>query len=188
MPKVKITLKVLRKKYAKGLEKAFKESIYAAYTRYNQKGYHRIISTAPRSKTANERWPVGFVSSKIKLVVKRRPPYTYQEVDVPGRHSKGSRAWRAWVVIKALHEGWTKLPFERTPTRKKALSFPVISGSSVPRKGGDLVTVRKVVQVKQITRNPWISRVWESLEPEFEGMLEVEVEKQKRKKKTKRIV
>lgn len=188
MAKIKITLKALRKKHAKGLERAFKESIYGAYTRYNQKGYHRIISTAPKSRTANERWPIGFVSSHIKLVVKRRPPYTYQEVDVPGKHSKGGRAWRAWVVLKTLHDGWTKLPFERTPTRKKALSFPVISGSSVPRKGSNRVTVKKAVQVKQIKKNPWIRRVWESLEPEFEGMLEVEVEKQKKRKRTKRIV
>jgi len=114
------------------------------------------------------------------LVTKRKPPYIYKEVDVPGKYSRRSRAWRAWVIIKTLHEGWKKLPFERKPTRKKAMGLPVIPGARVPRPGQSKLAIKKVVQRKQITLNPWIKRTFEAMEWEFPQELDRALERKKK--------
>lgn len=178
MPKIEWKMRILRKKYAEGLERGLVGCIYKAYTKWNRQAYRVIIRTAPESRTPSTRWPRGFVSSHIKLVPKRHHPYSYEEVDVPGKYSTGSRAWRAWLIIKTLHEGWKKLPFERRRTRKKggALAIPyLVPGQTLYRK--------KVVQRRQITLNPWIKRAWVSLEPNFAILLDREI---KRKRKIKR--
>lgn len=177
MPGINWKLKVIRKEYAKGLERGLVGAIYNAYSQLNRRAYILILQDAPRSKSPSARWPTGFVSSHIKLVTKRKPPYVYEEVDVPGKHTKGSRAWRAWLAIKTLHEGWKVLPFERKPTRKKVLKFP-IKGTAIFR--------RKTIQRRQVTFNPWITRVWKALEPEFPKILEDEIEKENRRKITKK--
>jgi len=187
LPRIRYSLKAFRKKYAEGLERGMKIAIYSAYSELNKQAFKRILTTAPKSRTPSTRFPVGFVSSYIKLVLKRRPPYFYEEVDVPGKFNKGSRAWRAWIVIKTLHDGWTRLPFERKPTRKKAVALPVYPGSSVPRPGKKRLVYRKTVQRRQIRLNPWIRRTWQALEPEFPRILEDAVEKENRKRKKERI-
>lgn len=184
MPAPYVDFRAIRKKAKKGLEKGMLGAVYRAYTKWNQRAYRYILSSAPISKTPSQRWPAGFVKSHIKLVTKKRPPYRYQEVDVPGKYSRGSRAWRAWIVIRALHEGWTTLPFERKPTRKKALGLPVIPGARVPRPGQSKIAVKKVVQKKQITLNPWIKRTFEAMEWEFPEELKkaiAEIKKEKEK-------
>lgn len=177
-----VDLNAIRKKYKKGLERGMLGAIYEAYSKWNERAHRYIISSAPISKTPSTRFPAGFVRSHIKLVTKKRPPYSYQEVDVPGKYSKGSRAWRSWIIIKALHEGWTKLPFERKPTRKKALGLPVIPGARVPRAGQSKIAVKKVVQKKQITLNPWIKRTFEAMEWEFPEELEKAIAQLKKEK------
>lgn len=186
MARIKYSMKILREKYAKGLKRGLLEAIYEAYTQWNEIAYRKILATAPKSKTPSERFPVGFVSSHIKLVTKKRPPYVYREVDVPGKNVRGSRAWRAWIVIRALHEGWTKLPFERRPTRKRALAWrPVIPGVRVSREGK--VVRRRAIQRKQIQRNPWIKTAFESLEPAFPNLLNEAIEKRNRRKRKEKV-
>lgn len=168
------------------------EALLRAYSKYNEIAYSRILAKAPKNvTTANERWPTGFVSSKIKLVTKKYPGgMSYQEVDIPGKSSKGSRAWRAWIVIKALHEGWKKRPFVRRPTRKKALAFPVMQETRVVRRRGvrrRIIVTPKAVQKKQITLNPWISLVWKELEPFFERYLKGELEKERHSQRVEKV-
>jgi len=179
MPEIGFSLKVIRKRYLGGLQKGLLRAIYRAYSRFNREAYKQIIITAPVSRTPSTRFPAGFVSSEIKLVTKRQPPYTYEEVDIPGKAVVGSRAWRAWVTIRALHEGWTSLPFERVPTRRRVLRMPLQTGQVIYRP--------KAVQATQITKNPWISRAWTSIEPKFPGILEEEIAKEKKEKKTEKM-
>lgn len=179
MAKIDWKLRVLRKKYAEGLDKGLVSALYRAYIHWNRQAYPIIVRTAPRSKTPSTRWPSGFVASHIKLVPKKKPPYSYEEVDVPGKFSTGSRAWRAWIIIKTLHEGWTKLPFKRKPTRKRVLKLP--GRPPHPRY------VREVVQERQLTFNPWITRVWKLLEPNFPIILKEEIAKTKKVKKKEKL-
>lgn len=191
MPEPFIRMRALRKKYTGGLARGNLEAIYSAYSKFNRKAYNRIIVTAPRSRTPSSRWPVGFVSSHIKLVQKRRRGgYSYWEVDVPGKSHKGSRAWRAWLAIQTLHQGWKRLPFVRRPTRRKALKFPVIPGMTVPQRKGrrDYIIARKAIQRRQARRNPWIKRAFEALEPMFPRILEEELKNKERRLIKEKIV
>lgn len=178
---------VIRKRYPRALGPALLEAIYSGFTRFNEVAYERILATAPKSKTPSPRWPVGFVSSHIQLVLHRRGRYSYKVVAVPGGTHKGSRAWRAWIALNALHYGWTKLPFERRPTRRKALGLPLVPGMEVPPKGGDKLPRKKAVQKRQITKNPWIERIWNSMLPQFLDYLDREFELQRRKKRKERL-
>lgn len=189
MPKILWKMRIIRKKYPKGISRALHEAIYEAYSELNRRAYLQILSTAPKSKTPSQRFPSGFVSSHIKLVTKKRPPYVYQEVDVPGKSVRGSRARRAWLIIKALHEGWKVLPFERKPTRRKALGIPVFPGARVsPRPGRTKIARAKAVQRSQITLNPWITKVWKSLGPSFEAILKERLAVKNRKKRKREEV
>lgn len=181
-------ISVKRKELRGGLKKGLVRAIYAAYSKWNRQAYQMILDTAPESKTPSDRFPKDFVKGHIKLVTKRRGGITYQEIDVPGKFSRGSRAWRAWIVIKALHEGWKKLPYPREPTRRKTLGIYWYPGRRVLRPGQKKLAVSRVVQRKQIKLNPWIARVWKRMGPEFKWIFKVEMEKEKRKKvKKKRI-
>ena len=180
-----MSMKVIRKKFKEGLVKANLRAIYRAYTEFNRKGYLGIISEAPVSTEPSERFPAGMVKSHIKLVIKRAPPYVYEEVDVPERDRPRSLAWRTWVIIQTLHGGWTSLPFERRPTRKQAMSLPLYPGRIYP-PGQTRTLVSKAVQRKQIQKNPWIPRVWKRIEPQFPGMLEEAIRRQPKKKKVTR--
>jgi hypothetical protein len=163
-------------------------SIYKGFTRFNQLAYRQIVARAPKSKTPTPRFPVGFVAGHIKLMERRRGKYRYQVVGVPGASSVGSRAWRAWVVIQALHYGWRTLPFERKPTRKKTLGIPVFPGMRVrPRNGQQVLPRRRVIQARQIRKNPWISRVWKSLEPQFRHFLRIAFQEMEAKRRKVRI-
>lgn len=179
------SLHAYRKHYPKRLNEAMLEAIYRSFSKFNEVAYRRIITTAPKSKTPSERWPVGFVTRHIKLVMQRRGSYSFNVVKIPGASHRGSRAWRAWIAINALHYGWAKLPFTRRPTRKKALALPFSPGMAVPQKS---LLKKKAIQRKQITKNPWISRVWQSLEPHFKTYLELAFEEQRRKKRKEKIV
>jgi len=177
--------KMIRTQYAQGLKRGTVGSVYKAYSRWNERVFRYVQSGAPISKNPSKRFPVGFVKSHIKLVVKRKPPYSYSEIDVPGKYSRRSRAWRTWVIIKTLHEGWKRLPFERKPTRKHAMGLPVIQGARVPKPGQTKIAVKKVVQRKQITFNPWIKRTFEAMEWEFPQQLAKALDEQK--KVTKKV-
>jgi len=179
--RVKYRLTMIRKKYAKGMTRALRTAIYRGFSDWNRTVYQRIISTAPKSKTANPRWPIGFVSSHIKLVTLRtRGGYHYEVVSVPGKSSRRSRAWRAWLAIMSLHEGFKKLPFTRRPTRKRAMAFPIMPGTSIVRS--------KVIQRKQITLNPWIQRAFDAFEPQFRWMLRAALDSEAKRTKTEKRV
>lgn len=183
---VKWKLRIIRKKYAEGLPRALTGAIYNAYSEFNRRGYNAIMREAPINRRGTVRFPAGFVKSQIQLVTKKKPPYEYQEVDVPGKYSRESRAWRAWLIIKVLHDGWTRLPFERRPTRKRAMGLPVYPGSAVPRPGADQLVYRKVTQRRQITLNPFIMRAWRLIEPQFTEILNSAIEVKRRERKTER--
>lgn len=188
MPKFKYKIFAKRRTPRKGLEKALRIAIYKAMSEWSRQAYLKIMATAPVSKTPSDRWPAGFVKSHIKLYTRRlRGGYSYDVVGVPGGTSVGSRAWRALVVIMALHYGWSKLPFTRAPTRKEALAFPVVQGAVVTRPGETKIVTKKAIQRKQIVRNPWITRAFESLESRFRSLLDGEIEKETSMKKKVKI-
>jgi len=185
--KPSFNLKVIRKKYKEGLAKGNLRAIYSAYSKFNERAYHYIQSTAPVSNTPSKRFPAGFVKGHIQLVTKRRPPYTYQEVDVPGKHSPRSRAWRTWVIINVLHSGWESLPFIRKPTRRRAMGLPVIQGGRLPEEGESKIAAAKAIQRRQIRLNPWITRTWEAIQWEYHEFLLKELEKQPKETETQRM-
>lgn len=183
---IKYRLRAWRRKYPKGLKKAFLEAIYQGFSNFNEEAYRKIISQAPESKTPNKRFQAGFVKGHIKLLERKtRGGYHYKVVGIPGASNRGSRARRAWLTILALHYGWQKIPFTRKPTRSKVLVFPATPGMVF----GEERKAYKAwaLQVRQIKKNPWIARVWEDLEPEFRTQVSQAFENIRRRNKKEKI-
>jgi len=60
------------------------------------------------------------------------------------------------------------------------MGLPVIPGARVPRPGQSKLAIKKVVQRKQITLNPWIKRTFEAMEWEFPQELDRALERKKK--------
>ncbi len=186
---IRFEFKVARRKYLKGLEKGLMTAAYRGYSKWQLHCYNMIQIKAPKGKVGFAGFPPGeFLKSQIKLVNRKRGSYRYKEVDVPTKFQIGSPGWRAWLVIKALHHGWKKLPFERPRKEKKmkgkhSMALPVLPGK-VPQPGYSKVFLKHAVQKKQITKRPWISKVWLDMGKYLKDYLEEAFGEEKSKKKT----
>ena len=204
--KTSLSLEIIRKRYRKDpRDKVMTKAIYEAYSKLNRAGYYEILSRTPETKTPGRaiqsgRWQPGFLKRHIKLVTRRRPPYVYQEVDVPGKYSHGSHGWRAWVIIQSYHLG-RKHPGKIYPTRHKVLKIPYPWPGAKPRlkiigKGENKVAVTrdekgaiwapKVEIGAPFRPKPWFPQAWAKVNPEFDRYLREALAKQPTTEKRER--
>lgn len=187
MPRPIFRIKVIKQLPKKGMTYAIHKAIFEAYGKLNEKAYYAIVGQAPESKTPSAEFPKGYLRRSFKLVIRktdRGVPYSL--LVLPGMNTPGTPGYKAYKIIEVLHYGWKTVGFTRRPKTKQALAWPVRQGAPVMRPGQSKVIVSKAVQETQITLNPWIARIMDTLEPPFREFLQEQIKKIKTEKKVEK--